>query len=270
MSDQSGDRIHAPTPQRRQEARRQGQVARSQDLVSAGLLLGGLMLLLMLGGGLVDFFQHFAQRQWGGRAWLRVDPDFAVGQLQDVVLRTGVVVLPVLCLLLAIAVLIQVGQVGILFLPQKLQWDASRINPLQGLRKLFSRASAVRLSLGLVKVMAVTSVSAMSVWSQRGEIVALTGLETAQIAGALTSIVLGVCIRIAVALIVLALLDYAYQRWQHEQDLRMTTQELRDELRSHQGDPRLAAHRREIQRSAAVEREDTTDLPPVRNTRISR
>jgi flagellar biosynthetic protein FlhB len=252
MSDERADRIHAATPHRRQEARRQGNVPRSQDLVSAGLLLGGLVALLLLGGNVVHWLRQVAQQQWGGEAWLRADPELAIRGFRDMASGMAVVLLPVLCLLLLLALLFQVGQTGFLLLPHKMSWDVNRLNPWAGLQRICSRSSAVRLLLGLAKAAIVTVVVSWSVWAERHEILGLATVEISGVAAAMLRLLWGTCLRASLAIAFLALLDYAYQRWQHERDLRMTTQELREELRSLQGDPQVAARQREIQQRSTL------------------
>ncbi len=248
MSDQFGDKTHAPTPQRRQEAREEGRVARSQDLVSAAMMLGGLVLLLFCGGSLVEFFEGLARAQWGGDAWLRADADFAVHQWRVVSGRLVAVLLPMLGTFLALAVLTNVGQSGFLFLPRKLAWDLGRISPWQGLSRLASPSNAVYLVLGVGKIAVVLAVTGGCLWAERERILTLTRLETAGIAASLVQMTLWTGIKVSAVLLAFAILDYAWQRWRHEQELRMTTQEVREEAKSLQGDPQVAAQRRELQR----------------------
>lgn len=248
MSDDRADRIHAATPHRRQEARRQGNVPRSQELVSAGLLLGGLIGLLLLGGNAARWIHQVAEQQWGGAAWLRTDPDLAVEGFRGLAGDLALALLPVLGVLLAVAVLLQLGQTGFVFLPRKVGWDMNRIHPGAGLRRIASPSNAVRLFFGLTKAAVVTVVAGWSVWGQRHEILALATLEVSELAAAMLQLLWGTCLRASLALVLLALLDYAWQRWQHERELRMTAQELREELRSLQGDPQVAARRRELRR----------------------
>jgi flagellar biosynthetic protein FlhB len=254
VPEQFGDKIHEATPHRRQRAREQGQVAKSHDLASAVLLIAALLTLLYLGPGLVEFLGRFARRQLGGEAWLAADGPFAVSQWNVVVLGLARTLLPLFGLLVLAAILVNLGQVGFLFVPSKLAPDPSRIDPLKGLRRLLSLSNAVRLAFGVFKIAVVAAVAAWSLWGQRQDILGLSALGVPQIALFVAEIALWTCLKIGAALLLLAVLDYAYQRWKHERDLRMTHQEMREEIKTLQGDPLVVARRRAIQRQLVLNR----------------
>src|SRR5262245_54471249 len=129
-SEEFGDKTHEATPYRRQKAREEGQVVRSQDLASAGLLIAGLLILWYFGDSLADFFGRLAADQLGGEAWLAIDSQTAAHQTAALAWRLAIGVLPLLALLMLAAILAQMGQFGFLYLPQKLALDWQRINPL--------------------------------------------------------------------------------------------------------------------------------------------
>jgi flagellar biosynthetic protein FlhB len=258
MPEQNGEKSQEATQHRRQQAREEGHVVRSQDLASSALLLAGTALLLFLGQDLVEFFFDYTRGQLGGAAGLNADVEAIASQWQQVALSLAKVLLPILLLLLLLAIVFNVLQVGLLFLPQKLVPDLSRLDPLQGLQRMFSLQSAVRLGFGMVKVMIVFAVAYASLQHQRDAILGLTALALPQIAWFLTEILLWTTIKIAAALVLLALLDYGFQWWKHEQDLRMTTQEIREEMKNLQGDPQVIQRRRAVQRQLVLSRLSST------------
>jgi len=152
------------------------------------------------------------------------------------------------------AVAINVLQVGFLFLPQRLSLDFTRLDPLNGLRRIFSASGMVQLGFGVVKLAIVLILAGVVLYGQRESIVRLSGLAPAGIALQMTHILLWTAIKIAAALLVLALLDYAYQWWRHEQDLKMTPQELREELKNLEGNPQVIARRKQVQRDLVLQR----------------
>ncbi len=254
MAEQFGEKQHDATQHRRQQAREQGQVACSQDLSSALLLLAAVSAMMYFGEGLVEFFVDLAGRQLGGEAGLAIDQTEVVSQWISVLYGLGKVVLPIFTTLFVVAVLANLGQVGFLFVPSKLGFDLSRISPLKGAKRLASISSAVRFGFGIFKITVVAAVAGWSLWGQRDDILGLTEMATLSIATFLFEIVFWTCIKIGAALLVLAILDYAFQRWKHEQDLKMTTQEMREEMKSLQGDPQVVARRRAIQRQLVLNR----------------
>jgi flagellar biosynthetic protein FlhB len=254
MPEQQGDKSQEATPHRRQQAREHGQVAKSQDLGSAVLLLLGLLCLMILGGGLVEYLGQCCQQQLGGEAWLTADPDFAVAEWNRIVLALVRFVLPVLALIFLAGIAVNVGQIGFLFLPDKLAPDLSRIDPLKGFQRTFSLANAVRLLFGLFKIAVIASVAFASLYGRRDAILGMTGLDVPQIALQLTQLLLWTALKIALALLVLAILDYGFQRWKYERDIRMTPQEVREELKNLEGNPQVIARRRTVQRQLALSR----------------
>jgi len=254
MPEQNGDKSQDATPHRRQQARKEGQVAKSQDLGSAVLLVLGLLALMMLLGGFFQFLDGLCQKLLGGSAWLEIDQESAVALLNETLWELGKCLLPILGLLMLIAVAVNVAQVGFLFVPDKLAPDISRLNPLKGLQRLFSISSLMRLTFGLFKILVIAVVAFVSLYGQREMILGLSGLEPREIAVFLLQVLFWTSLKIGAALVVLAILDYVFQRWKHEQDLKMTPQEVREEMKNLEGNPEIAARRRMVQRQLAMNR----------------
>lgn len=254
MAEYNGEKSQEPTQHRRQKAREEGQVAKSHDLESALLLVVGLLVLLMLGQGLIDFIAAFTRQRLGGEAWLSADVGFAVAQWNETLAGLAGPLLPIFGLLLLTAVGANLAQIGILFVPQKLVPDLSRIDPLQGMKRMFSLSSVARLAFGLFKIVIIAGVAFASLYGHYETILGLAALEPGQIAVYLVEILLWTSLKIGLALLVLAILDYAFQRWTHEQDLKMTTQEVREEMKNLEGNPLMIARRRQVQRQLALSR----------------
>jgi len=254
MPEQNGEKTHDATPHRREKAREQGQVARSQDLTSAALLMAGLAGLWWLGKGVFDFLGETAHRQLGGKAWLTIDPAGAVVLWNETLTSLAWVLLPLMLLIMLTAVGIQLGQVGIMFLPNKLGFDFSRISPWAGVKRLFSMQNGMRFMQGIFKMSVAAAVAVWSLASEWHSVLAVAGLSPGQMVVFLMNITFWTCMKIAAALLVLAIIDYMYQWWKHEQDLKMTTEEVREEMKSTQGDPQIIARRRAVQRQLAMQR----------------
>lgn len=257
MAETGGDKSQEPTTRRRQQARDEGQVAKSQDMASAVMLIAGIGIVMLLGGKLADFMAALARQQLGGEAWLSADQTFIVHQWGAVMSGLAPVVLPVLGLVLLVGVLVNISQVGFLFLPNRLAPDISRINPLKGLKRLFSLASLMRVLFGTFKILIIAAVAIWSLYGEIEQVVALPGLAPGPIAHFLSETLLWISLKVGLALLILAILDFAYQRWKHEQDLRMSIQEVREEMKNLQGDPQVIARRRAVQRQLILNRIST-------------
>ncbi len=254
MAEQSGEKTQEPTQHRRDQAREQGQVAFSQDLGSAALLLVAVLLLMYWGRALGNSTASIMAHELGTLGPLATDPVEVVARSRQLLMEIGRALLPILGLLLVASAAASVFQVGFLFVPSRLTPDLSRISPASGFKRLFSTTSVARLSFGLFKVLVVSSVAGMVLYLRREEVLYCSHLSCGQILWLLCDVALQTALWVAVALLVLALGDYAFQRWKHEQDLKMSNQEVREEMKNLQGNPEVIARRRAIQRQMALNR----------------
>ncbi len=260
MADQNGEKSQDATPHRRQQAREKGQVPRSQDLGSAAILVAGIGVLLGLGGALITAIGGYMNRQIGGQPWLTIDIPTVAAEWNWMVDNLAMKLLPIIGLVALVAILTSLLQVGILFVPDKLMPDPSHINPMKGLKRMASLPSVMRLGFGIFKIVIVAIVAGVALHSKRYEVFNLAALEPPQISAFILDMVLWTALKIGVALLILAILDYAFQRWKFEQDLKMTQQEVREEMKNLQGDPQVAARRRQVHRQMVLSRL-ATDVP---------
>jgi flagellar biosynthetic protein FlhB len=253
MAESAGEKSQDPTPHRRQQAREEGQVVHSQDLAAAALLTVGLLVLVTMSGPAIVFFENFTRQQLGD-AWLAIDRDEVTLFWWASGWEMAKAVLPLLGVLLLAAILAHLFQVGFLFLPQRLMPDLSRINPLAGVSRIFSLASLMQLLFGCFKIVIVAGVAWWSLSSRQEELLGLATLALPQIAAFMTDVLLWTSIKVCVALFILALMDYLYQFWRQERQLRMTPQEVREEMKNLQGNPEVISRRRNVQRQLAMNR----------------
>jgi len=254
MAEQNGDKSHEPTERRRSKAREEGQVARSQDLASSVVLLVAILLLMNIGGEIVTVLHDYSVRMLGEEAWIVGDNNTIYAHLYH---ATFLILRPVamfMLILVGAAVLVNFMQVGWLFLPDKLTFDFKRIDPIKGFGRMFSLQSLMRLIFGLLKIAICAAVAWYALRNELNNILKLVDVSERESMAFMLQLLLSVALKIAVCLVILAIIDYIYQKWKHEQDLRMTTQELRDELKEMMGDPQLVSKRRQIQREMAQQR----------------
>jgi flagellar biosynthetic protein FlhB len=254
MAEHSGEKTFEATPHRRQEAREKGQVAFSQDLASAALLALGVLLLMLLGGGVVLTCANLMQERLGDAGELVAGEQTVLHDSLRIGMQMAVVLLPILGLMMLGGVLASVLQVGFLWVPDRLALDFSRLSPLAGMQRIFSLTGTARLGFGLIKVLLVTIVASVALWWRRDEVLRCGALEMGDLGRFLIDIALSTALWAALALVIVAILDYALQRWKYEQELRMTHQEVREEMKNLQGDPQIVARRRAIQRQMVLNR----------------
>ena len=246
MAEDSGDRTEAPTPRRREEAREQGRIARSVDLTAAVLLLGFLLLMNSYGPDLLKAMQRVMHEL------LSVDSlsEFGADLIRATVLRSVMVVggalAPVLVGGMVIAVIVNMVQVGFFFSGKRLQPNFGLLNPLRGFGRIFAMEGLVHLVMSVLKLLLVGAVAWSAVRGRGEEIVGVQQLGYLEAFGQGVSIVYSVGIRVALLLLVLAILDYGYQKFRNEQELKMTKQEIKEEMRRMEGDPKVKQRRRQV------------------------
>jgi flagellar biosynthetic protein FlhB len=245
------------TPRRRQEAREKGQVPLSAELVAALVLIGWLASFAYAGGGLLRELGAILRQAIASAAEIgreELDARRAAGLCAALAERVGWRTLSLIAPLFALSVLAGYGQIGFSIASKALELDPGKLDPLRGLRRVFSLRSATRSLLGFVKLALIGTAVGVSAWSQLGRIVATGDLELGPALAIVGHVVLRCTAAALATVLALALLDLFLQRRQFEKDLRMTKQEVREELRSTEGDPQVKARIRRVQREMAARR----------------
>src|SRR5688500_2108611 len=239
MAEELGDKTEAPTPRRRQEAREQGNVARSADLTAAVLLLGMLFLLDWYGAGVVKALKTVMGQTLDSHSIGDFSPASATQGAVKSFLHVGLSLLPLFVGAMLIAVAINVAQVGLHLNTKRLQPNIAALNPFKGLGKLFGGGKGKgTVVFSILKLVLVTWVAWSAVSGRLAQIVTAQNLDLLQAFALGCEMVWAIGIRIGVALLILALLEYGYQKWRTEQELKMTKQEVKEEMKRMEGDPK--------------------------------
>lgn len=254
MADQSGDKTQEATQHRRQQARDEGQVAYSQDLGSAALLVVSVLLLRYWGAQVIDTTGQLMRHQLSTVGPLAVERAELVAQGHTLISTLGKVMLPIVGLMAVAGVFASVFQTGLLFVPERLKPDIKRLSPLSGFKRIISLTGIMRLSFGMFKVSIVSVVAGAVLYERRDEVLMASSLSVPELGVLMIDTALLTALWVGVALFLLALFDFAFQKWKHEQDLKMTQQEVRDEMKNLQGDPQIIARRKAVQRQMALNR----------------
>ncbi|MEE9211581.1 MAG: flagellar biosynthesis protein FlhB [Phycisphaeraceae bacterium] len=256
MAENEFEKTEAPTPRRRQEAREEGNVARSTDLTAACVLLGVILLLHQLGrhvllGGLKTTVEVMLRGEHAANLTRADDlgPMAAFAGWQLVVF-----VGPLLVAIAAVALLASVSQVGFLLTLKPLQPRFSKLSPIKGVKNLVGARAVMRLAMSIGKIVIIAAVSIAVIVSDIPQILLLPGMDAIPAFAAAASLVFSLALKLAALLLVLALLDYAFQRWQRERELKMTKQEVKEELKRMEGDPLIKHRRTRVARQLALQR----------------
>ncbi len=255
MAEDLGDKTEAPTPQRRLKAREQGNIARSQDLTAALLLLGAVILLYTTGGGLIHALTSIMTGFFSEQTLASLELVDLWPLVMGMIAMIARAMAPLLAGLVILAVLANILQVGFFISPKRLQPRLDSLNPAKGIKRLFGEGNGlVKFLMNLTKLIVVAWVAYLAVRDQMGLIVNVQQYEFVQIFTISSDLLFWLAIKLGTVLLVLAIIDYAWQRYRHERQLKMSKQEVKEEMKRMDGDPQIKARRREIARQMALQR----------------
>jgi flagellar biosynthetic protein FlhB len=255
MADGMAERTEQPTPKRLSQARADGNVARSQELASAMILLAGTLLAA---ASLIPILWRFKSIVAAALSNDVLDdpvvPSDALALIDYVAIAAARITLPLLLVVAAAAFVVQFLQVGWIFTMRPLAPSLGKISPIKGLKRLFDLNAMFKTGLAVVKTAVIVVLVAATIYQYRREIVTLPYFAPAQVVVKGGLMMLDLALRLAAVLLLLGVLDYLYQRWKHKQDLKMTKQEVKDELKQMEGDPQVKRRRARMAQQIAMQR----------------
>jgi flagellar biosynthetic protein FlhB len=248
MADSFQEKTEQPTQKRLDEARKKGNVAKSMEINSALSLLTGLFLLYLLSG---MFFQQFSQtfRQiFSAGLMTELTPANIHFYFFQGIKTFGIMLLLFLGGILLVGVASSILQVGFLFTLEPLSPKFNKLNPLKGFKKIvISKRSLEELVKNLLKLIIIIYVAYNSIRGYKDEFVPLMDKGTDQVLGFMVTAGLQVSLKIALIFIFIAAADYAFQKHEHLSNLKMTKQEIKDENKQTEGDPKVKSRIRIMQ-----------------------
>ena len=250
MAEQQGqEKTEAPTEKKRRESREEGQVAFSKELSSAALLAGIVLTLGASSPFILNSFRELMTRifqQMSSADELTINSIYTLtGEIISTMLPAFA---PFIAVIIFVAIFASVIQVGVQITFKAIVPKFNKISPLTGLKRLFSSQSLADFLKSMAKLIIVGFVGYLTYMDKITE---LNGLSVSTPEAILTynfTVVAEVAGKIVLALMAIAIFDYFYQRWHHEQQMMMTKQEVKDETKQTEGDPQLKARIRQIQR----------------------
>ena len=248
------DRTEEATPKRIREAREKGDVARSMELTSAVLMLAVVLLFYFNGEAFLRGLSSVIRDVYSSLATISLNPR-NLPTLVAWISGRGILVLgPVLITVLIAGLLVNYLQVGVIFSTKALGPKWERVNPMTGLKRIFSTRGLVELIKGILKMIIVGTIIYVYLADRVKDYPFLTYMTPLQIIGALGSDLLRIGGYVGIAYLMMAAADYTYQRWEYKRKLRMSRQEVKDEYRQTEGSPEVRARVRQMQREMSRNR----------------
>ena len=252
--DRDQEKTEQATPRRKDEAREKGQVARSQEIVSVAVLGACLIYFYFASGGAVKKMMSLMVKIFREAAHPNLETGALVPMFVDLAIDAAVIVLPFLLAVAVAGAAANLMQVGFLFSSEAMapKWD--KIDPLRGFQRLFSMKAFVELLKNTLKIAIVGLVAYLTVRGQVQDLPTLIDKDAWQILAYIGQVSFRIMFTTCWVLIILAILDYGYQRWEYEKGLRMSRQDIKEEYKHTEGDPLVKARIRRMQREAARKR----------------
>lgn len=249
----AGEKTEDPTAKRQQDARNKGQVARSQELSAVFVLFVGFWVMYVLGA---STYREIA----GYMAYVFGHLDTAVDTESVMRLFIGIVVVlaktafPVMAAVMLIGLGINLMQVGIKFTTEPLTFNLDRLNPISGFGRIFSKRALVELLKSVLKILIIGSFIYINLKDEILQMPKLLYLDLAASMPKIADIIFMMAFKICGVIFVLAVLDYAYQKWDHFQNLKMSKDEVKEEFKQMEGDPQIKGKIKQKQRQMAMSR----------------
>jgi len=250
----AGEKTEPATPRRREEARKKGQVAKSAEVSTALMILTGFLLLRALGPYAARHLRemiHFFLANLG--EWQGDLPGLN-SLLLVALLKLGLVVAPIMLVFVVVSLVSQVIQVGFMATPEVLQPKFSRINPLEGLKRIFSKRALVEFLKSVVKIALVGYLVYQQVRGNLGWLSQVGLLELEQSVALLIDSLYRMGVQVGLFLLIVAAADYWWQRREFESSIRMSKEEIKEEFKQMEGDPLIRSRIRQRQRQMAAQR----------------
>jgi len=230
-------------------------VAQSREIPSVLVLTVCLALLNAIGGWMMDRLRFLLAHVMGQAGTLRLESiETATASFAFVMEQALILVLPLMTVAVVAGLAANVAQVGFVISTETFKLDLAKLNPLSGFKRFVSLRMLIELPKSLLKMLIIGTVTYLTLRSQWEAVPALVQAEAGEILAFAAACAAKICFYACLTLAGLAALDYGFQRWQHEKDLRMTKQEVKDEMRQAEGDPKIKARIRSAQMEIARRR----------------
>ena len=251
----SGEKTEKATPRKRRETREKGEVAKSRELPSVAVLLASLLGLVFFGSFMLQHLQLLMKDAFTMPNPAEMgDVDRLVAYGKSVIVDFFLIVAPMLAAVFVVAICSNVAQVGLLLSTELIKPKLSKLDPVKGLGRLFSKQAAAELFKTLLKLIIVAGIVYASIVGKIEELPNLGNLDVSGVFQYLSTVVFSIFMNCTLALLPLVLLDWAFQKWQFEERIKMSKQEVKEEHKRSEGDPQIKARIKGLQMEMARKR----------------
>ncbi len=254
MAGGADNRTEKPTRRRLEKAREKGQVARSREVPSAAVLLGALLIFAYFGQTIQRALEIEMRYLLNYRMPSEITISYLSGFVNTVGFRFAIILFPILLVFLVFSIAANLAQGGLVFSANPLAFHFEKLNPQNGLKRIFSKNGIVELLKSLL-ILSIVSIICYQVIAKHLSLYPrLILMDVRKLFYWTTTISFEIFLRVAILLIIVAIADYCFQRYRFMEQLKMTKQEIKEEFKEMEGDPTTKGRIRKIQREMARKR----------------
>ncbi len=274
MAEEFQERTEQATPKRREDAKKKGKVAKSYELSSSIVLLASLIVFYLGGNYAYEKIANFTRYVIVNSYVIEISRDKISSYAENVLTFFGFNFLPFVIFLMFVGVGASVMQTGYVFTLESLKFDFEKLNPANGIKKiLFSRRNLFELGKGFFKIGAIGLTAYIVLKGLVEDVLILMDSSVSDITGFIARSGLSLMLKTGLVYFLISIFDFAFQKWEYERELRMTRQEIKEEMKELEGDPlvksRIRRRQREIVRMRMMQKVPKADVVITNPTHIA-
>ena len=248
-----GEKTEEPTAKKRADARKKGQVGRSQELNTAFVLLVGFFTLKLLWDSIYLSIASYTTYVFTNLNQ-SVDTENIIHIFIGIIVVLAKTAFPIMFAIMLIGLAINFFQVGLNFNTESIEFKLDKLNPINGFGRIFSKRSLVELAKSFFKILVIGFFLYRFIHEQILAMPQFMFFDLTTSLALVAEIIFQMAFIVIGVIMIMALMDYGYQKWQTTQDLKMTKQEVKDEMKQSEGDPQIKGKIRQKQRQMAMAR----------------
>lgn len=252
----SDEKTEKPSPKKRRDAREEGQILQSKEISTVVILFSCFFGLRIFGGFITNQLQQFMLDVFSkiNNIDVLLNPNNLMVNFLKILTVFLVVVSPILGVAFLSSLIISYFQVGFLFTSKTLKLKLNRLNPIEGFKKIFSKRALVELLKSILKIVLVGYVAIKYASNQITRVIKYSSMDSFDSFIDFSELIFGFILRILGVLLLLSFMDYFFQWREHEKNLKMSKQEVKEEYKQSEGDPFIKGKIKEKQRKMAMSR----------------
>ena len=249
------ERTEPASQKKRDDTRRKGSVAKSNDLNSAAVLVFGLLVLYLGGSTVAVKLAEISRSTFANAGRVELTNANLHFILREGIVSFALIIAPVLLAVMAVGMIANVAQVGLLFTFEPLKPKFGKLNILKGVKRIFaSQHAVVEVLKGMLKIIVITIIAYGAMHDVVSDSLSLADGDVSGIVEFMSVASVTVGLKVGLAFFIIAAADYAFQRFDFEKKLRMTKHEVKEEMKQSEGDPLIKGRIRTVQRQIAYRR----------------